>query len=82
LSNVATDQDLIDQGEKRVLLRGIFGQTLITNLPIFEEVFKDVEEMLQPGSNLRFDPFKIASGIIQVLRYTRGEGTYTDNIVS
>lgn len=50
----ASGNDQIGQGEEAVKLGEIFPQSPVSDFPVAEEVFDDVEGMLHPGSHLRF----------------------------
>ena len=50
----ASGNDQIGQGKETVKLGEIFPQPPVSDFPVAEEVFDDVEGMLHPGSHLRF----------------------------
>lgn len=73
LGKAAAGQNQVGQGEERVQLRDIFGQTPITNLPIFEEVFEVGEGRFYLGANLRFDLLNTLGSLLQ-LAFRQGAG--------
>ena len=64
LTEHASGNDQIGQGKETVKLGEIFPQPPVSNLPVSEEVFDDVEGMLHLGSYLRLPAFPFPQQVL------------------